>query len=88
MLISDRGTLVRIRTEEVSQQGRNTQGVRLINLAPDEKLVGIARVQEPEDDPLSDAEDESTEASSAVPEEKGDEPSSEHDSDGSTDPQS
>jgi DNA gyrase subunit A len=46
ILISDQGTLVRIRGEEVSTQGRNTQGVRLINLGGDEKLVGLARVEE------------------------------------------
>ena len=38
--------MVRIRGEEVSTQGRNTQGVRLINLASDESLVGLARVEE------------------------------------------
>ena len=63
MLISDRGSLVRIRTEEVSQQGRNTQGVRLINLASDEKLVGIGRVQEPDDDLIDEASAEATESS-------------------------
>ena len=63
MLISDRGTLVRIRTEEVSQQGRNTQGVRLINLASDEKLVGIGRVQEPDDDVIDESSAEATESS-------------------------
>ena len=31
----------------VSQQGRNTQGVRLINLSDEEHLVGLAQVQEP-----------------------------------------
>ena len=36
--------------DEVSQQGRNTQGVRLINLAAEEHLVGLAQVQEPEPD--------------------------------------
>jgi DNA gyrase subunit A len=46
ILISDQGTLVRIRGEEVSTQGRNTQGVRLINLVKDESLVGLARVEE------------------------------------------
>jgi len=46
ILISDQGTLVRIRGEEVSIQGRNTQGVRLINLVKDESLVGLARVEE------------------------------------------
>ena len=46
MLISDMGKLVRIRTEEVSAQGRDTQGVRLINLAEEETLVGMAPVAE------------------------------------------
>lgn len=46
MLISDQGTLVRTRVEEVSLVGRNTQGVRLINLSADEHLVGIERVEE------------------------------------------
>ena len=48
MLISDRGTLVRTRVDEISVQGRNTQGVRLIKLKTDEKLVGLERVEEPE----------------------------------------
>lgn len=48
LLISDRGTMVRTRTEEVSTQGRNTQGVKLINLGEGEQLVGIERVEEPE----------------------------------------
>ncbi|MBX9706215.1 MAG: DNA gyrase subunit A, partial [Gammaproteobacteria bacterium] len=39
MLITDRGTLVRTRVNEISLVGRNTQGVRLINLAEDELLV-------------------------------------------------
>jgi DNA gyrase subunit A len=62
MLISDRGTLVRIRGDDVSQQGHNTQGVRLINLAADENLVGIARVQEPDEGfVVNGADDDSTE---------------------------
>ena len=53
MLISDKGTLVRTRVGEVSIQGRNTQGVRLIRLKGDEKLVGLAQVDEPEIDELA-----------------------------------
>lgn len=49
MLISNKGTLVRTRVDEVSVQGRNTQGVRLIRLKEGEKLVGLERVDEPED---------------------------------------
>ncbi len=47
MLISDRGTMVRTRVDEVSVLSRNTQGVRLIKLKTDEKLVGLERVDEP-----------------------------------------
>jgi DNA gyrase subunit A len=46
MLISNRGTLVRTRVSEISIVGRNTQGVRLIKVAPDEELIGMARVEE------------------------------------------
>jgi DNA gyrase subunit A len=48
MLISNKGTLVRTRVDEVSVQGRNTQGVRLIRLKEGEKLVGLERVDEPD----------------------------------------
>ncbi|MGO4503516.1 MULTISPECIES: DNA gyrase subunit A [unclassified Dyella] len=44
MLISDQGTLVRTRVAEVSQLGRNTQGVTLIRLPSDEKLVSVVRL--------------------------------------------
>ncbi|MGM0632969.1 MAG: DNA gyrase subunit A [Pseudomonadota bacterium] len=50
MLISDRGTLVRTRVDEVSVLSRNTQGVRMIRLKEDERLVGLAEVTEPDDD--------------------------------------
>jgi len=61
ILISDKGTLVRIPTDEVSTQGRNTQGVRLINLTRDEHLVGMAAVDEPEGAEFEDEEDEGSE---------------------------
>lgn len=44
MLISNKGTLVRVPAAEISLVGRNTQGVRLINLVNDELLVGLERV--------------------------------------------
>ncbi|QNK00890.1 DNA gyrase subunit A [Dyella telluris] len=44
MLISDQGTLVRTRVAEVSQLSRNTQGVTLIRLPADEKLVSVVRL--------------------------------------------
>ena len=61
MLISDKGTLVRTRVDEISVQGRNTQGVRLIRLKEGEKLVGIEQVDEPEETSHSASEELSAE---------------------------
>lgn len=48
MLISDQGTLVRTRCDEISILGRNTQGVRVIRLREGEQLVGVAGIEESE----------------------------------------
>ena len=58
MLISDQGTLVRTSVDGVSSLGRNTQGVTLIRVTEGEKLVGVARVEEPEEEPGHDDSDE------------------------------
>ena len=50
MLISDGGTLVRTRVSDVSVLGRDAQGVKMITLAEDERLIGVARIQALEDD--------------------------------------
>ncbi|RUO73836.1 DNA topoisomerase (ATP-hydrolyzing) subunit A [Pseudidiomarina sediminum] len=52
MLISNKGTLVRTRVNEVSTVGRNTQGVRLIRTADDEQVVGLQRIDEIDEDEL------------------------------------
>ena len=44
MMISNAGTLVRTRVGEISIMGRNTQGVRLINVAAGDRLVGMEPV--------------------------------------------
>jgi DNA gyrase subunit A len=45
MLITDAGTLVRTRVDEIRELGRNTQGVTVIRLSPGEKVVGVDRIQ-------------------------------------------
>ena len=50
MLITNAGTLVRTRVNEISRLGRNTQGVRLINVGEDESLVGVERILEVDDE--------------------------------------
>jgi DNA gyrase subunit A len=51
MMISSNGTLVRTPVADVSVQGRNTQGVRLIRLDAGERLTGVEAVE-----PLSEEE--------------------------------
>ena len=52
MMITNAGTLVRTRVSEVSQVGRNTQGVTLIRTSEGEKVVGLQRIEEVEDDEI------------------------------------
>jgi DNA gyrase subunit A len=48
MLITTGGVLIRTRVSEVREQGRSTQGVRLINLDDGEKLAGLEKIVEHE----------------------------------------
>ncbi|MCR6662195.1 MAG: DNA gyrase subunit A [Luteimonas sp.] len=66
LLISDGGTLVRTRAAEISQVGRNTQGVTLIRVAEDESLQAIERIDVSLDSE-GDAELESLPATGAAP---------------------
>jgi len=50
MLISSNGTLVRTAVNDISVQGRNTQGVRLIRVGSEQRLVGLARIEFIEED--------------------------------------
>jgi DNA gyrase subunit A len=50
MLITTGGVLIRTRVSEVREQGRSTQGVRLINLDENEKLAGLEKIVETDDD--------------------------------------
>ncbi len=44
MLISDQGTLIRMKAGDVSMVGRNTMGVKLVNLNDGETLAGLERI--------------------------------------------
>jgi DNA gyrase subunit A len=54
VLVSTGGVLIRMHVKSIREMGRSTQGVTLINLADGEKLAGLERVVETEDD--TDAE--------------------------------
>jgi DNA gyrase subunit A len=57
MLISNKGKIIRMRIKDIRIIGRNTQGVRLIELEEGERVVSLARVaeKEEEDDGAGDA---------------------------------
>jgi DNA gyrase subunit A len=46
MIITGHGKIIRIRVADISVIGRNTQGVKLINLGKGEKVVGVAKIME------------------------------------------
>ena len=48
MIITGHGKIIRIRVADISVIGRNTQGVKLINLGEGEKVVGVAKIMEDE----------------------------------------
>jgi DNA gyrase subunit A len=45
LLVTTKGKLIRFSAEEVSSQGRNTWGVRVIDLDPDDRVGSLARVE-------------------------------------------
>ena len=57
MLVTDKGKLIRTDINSISVISRNTQGVKLINLADQEKLIGAARLPE-EETPLPEDQEE------------------------------
>ncbi len=61
MLISSTGNVIRMKVQEIPVNHRVTQGVKLIDLAPEEKLVGVARTtseSEEKDDTNGNGADE------------------------------
>lgn len=62
MLITDAGTLVRTRVNEISTVGRNTQGVRVIRLKESERVISIGRINDDTDVGIDADSDINTEA--------------------------
>ena len=71
LLISLQGQVIRIRVDTVRRTGRSTEGVRVMNMAEDDMVCGVASVVEPSEDDTEGAivggEDEPDEGFSAAP---------------------
>lgn len=61
MLITDAGTLVRTRINEITVVGRNTQGVTIIKLGKKERVVGVDRIAGLPDDISDETQDKGAE---------------------------
>lgn len=59
MLLSKEGIAIRIKVDEISQMGRNTQGVTLMRLDDDDEVVAVANIvgKDDEDESTSDADE-------------------------------
>jgi DNA gyrase subunit A len=76
MLVTDRGQMLRTRVAEIRETGRNAQGVRVMIVEADERVVAIEPVGESEDEevagPAAEGESLSAGAPDAVTEGGGD----------------
>ena len=68
MLISNAGKVIRLKVQEVPVNHRVTQGVKLIDLEPEEKLVGVARTTSEAEGKEDDLETEGESALDIMPE--------------------
>jgi DNA gyrase subunit A len=71
MLISNAGKVIRLKVQEVPVNHRITQGVKLIDLEPEEKLVGVARTTSEGDDKDDDVNGNGGDEANGSGEEKG-----------------
>jgi len=69
MLITDKGKIIRMRGSDISVIGRNTQGVKLIGLEPEEKVMALARLAEKEEEQGGQEGEEGSEAAAEETEE-------------------
>jgi DNA gyrase subunit A len=61
MLITKDGMVTRSRVDDIRTVGRNTQGVKVMNLTPGDLVVDVARIVKEEDDDDTAAEDDGDE---------------------------
>src|SRR6267143_1767394 len=58
MMITKKGIMIRVPVEGIRISGRNTQGVKVMNLTPGDLVVDVARVVKEDEEEVPDDEDE------------------------------
>ncbi|MFD0767548.1 DNA gyrase subunit A [Bacillus sp. CGMCC 1.60114] len=61
MLITAAGVLIRMPVDQISQMGRNTQGVRLIRLEDDQEVATVAKAQKEDEEDIQEDQESSEE---------------------------
>ena len=72
ILISDKGTIIRVNSAEISKFGRDAMGVRVMRVADTEKVVSVAITPQNEDKVVDEQETERTEEGLSVTDENFD----------------
>jgi DNA gyrase subunit A len=60
MMITKKGIVIRVPVEGIRITGRNTQGVKVMNLTPGDLVVDVARIVKEDDDTDGEEDDEET----------------------------
>ncbi len=68
MIITSSGTLIRTSMEGISTMGRNTQGVKLINIREDDSVATVCRSDKTEEEPEEESLDQEGQEVSETPE--------------------
>jgi DNA gyrase subunit A len=57
MVVTDRGVSLRTKVAEIRETGRNAQGVRVMNVDGDERVIGFERLADADDPNASESPD-------------------------------
>ena len=69
LLVTDDGTMIRVRVDRISEIGRNSQGVHVMRLAEGSRVIDIEKTERVTDPESQTAEDSDTITGAEVPEE-------------------
>ena len=73
LLVTEQGQIIRMKTGDLRPIGRDTQGVRLMDLAEGDRIVSIAALSEPDEEPAEPSGSTPPDGSGAEAESSGDE---------------
>ncbi len=67
-IITEGATVIRVKTDEISQSGRSTQGVKMMSVAEGDRVCAVARMESEKESGEADEQDVSADAADAATE--------------------